>query len=213
MTIPGSGALSPQERVLTARVHTAVALTPGTWMVKVLPPPVVRRYLAGEVSAGRPGSVPPFDYRLVGGTVARHQDCANLRSAGEAIHAFRLDYPGSPFAANQPLCVLEFPVLDPHQFLVPFGAPWIPNVARADVSIAAQAMLDGVKLAGVDPNTYRLEIAPWPFTGTGLTGGGDLAVPEWWKRPGIVPMGSRIVVDGAVTAVYRGADTGWEATR
>lgn len=214
MTVPGSGTLSPQERVLTARVHTMVGLAPDTLMVKPLTPSSVDRYLRGEVSAGVVGARPPFDFRLVGGTVARHQDCVNLRQPRDFIQAFRLDYPGSPFRPDLAvLHTMEFPALFPDHYVVPFGAPSVPTADKRAVREAAYAMVDAVKMAGVDPNTYRQEIAPWPYSGTGLTAGGDLAMPEWWKRPGIVPVGARIMAGGAVVAVFRGASMGWEGSR
>lgn len=212
--VPGAGQLGERERVLTARVHAVVGLTADTVLVKALSPDSVPRFLAGEVSAGSPGARPPFDYRLVGGTVARKQDCARFRAPEDFRQAFRLDYPGSPFPAGLPvLHLMEFPAVDPDWYVVPFGAPTAPGVPVSAVRSAAYAMVASARAAGVDPGTVRMEIAPWPYAGTGLTAGGAMALPEWWKRPGLVPRGAVITShDGGpprVVAEYRGAREGW----
>ncbi|GAA3007362.1 hypothetical protein [Actinokineospora diospyrosa] len=186
-----TGSLSDHERALTARVHAIIALAPDTPLVKVLPPWAVDRYLRHEVSPGAAGAHPPFDYRLVGGTVARLQDCANLRTPRDFHQAFRLDYAGSPFHPDMPvLHTMEFIAEHPDRYVVPFGAPTGPREPAYEMTAAALA-------AGVDPNTVRTEFAPWPFTGTGITGGGPLALPEWWRQPGLIPAGSRITAHTA----------------
>ncbi|PPK67978.1 hypothetical protein V5P93_007324 [Actinokineospora auranticolor] len=182
----GSVSLSAHERALTARVHAVVTLEPNTVMVKVLTPGSVERYLRGEVSAGVVGARPPFDYRLVGGTVARLQDCANLRTPRDFHQAFRLDYAGSPFHPDALVHTMEFPAQHPDRYFVPYGAP-------DDARQPGYAMTAAALAAGVDPNTVRTEFAPWPYTGTGLTAGGPLALPEWWRQPGLIPLGARIV--------------------
>ena len=48
-----------------------------------LRPGSLERYLHAEVSAGRWGERPPFDYRVAGGTVARLQDLAGLRTPAD----------------------------------------------------------------------------------------------------------------------------------
>ncbi|RLK60301.1 hypothetical protein [Actinokineospora cianjurensis] len=182
-----TGSLSDHERALTARVHAIVTLAPDTWLVKVLAPWSVERYLRHEVSPGAVGSQPPFDYRLVSGTVGRLQDCGNLRTPRDFHQAFRLDYAGSPFHPDMPvLHTMEFTAGAPDRYVVPFGAPTGPREPAYAMTAAALA-------AGVDPNSVRTEFAPWPFTGTGLTAGGPLALPEWWKQPGVIPRGARIV--------------------
>jgi hypothetical protein len=223
--VPGSGALSQRERELTARVHTVVTLGRDTLMVKALPPGALERYLAAEVSQGVWGQRSPFDYRTVGGTVARAQDLARLRTPAEFLRALRLDYPGSPFRPDLPvLHLLEFRVVEPNKFIVPFGAPSVPDPAAPlpwdsdAVREAAYAMADAAEAAGVDPNTYRKQINPWPYSGTGITADPQLGVPEWWRRPDRVPGGSVIVAhrrDGerVPVAVYRGEAFGWEPVR
>ncbi|MGQ0838434.1 hypothetical protein [Actinokineospora sp.] len=214
-SVPGSGGLGQHERVLTARVHTMVALDADTVMVKVLAPGALDWYLRGEVSAGVVGARPPFDFRLVGGTVARRQDCVHLRTPRDHLQAFRLDYAGSPFHPDLPeLHTMEFPVLHPDHFVVPFGAPTALDLSASSPAVrdSAYAMTAAAREAGVDPNTYRTEIAPWPYTGTGLSAGGDLALPLWWRRPGIVPRGARIMAHpgSRPVAIYR---PGWADLR
>lgn len=223
--VPGSGALSPRERELTARVHIAVTLTPDTLMVKALPPGAPERYLAAEVSQGVWGQRSPFDHRTVGGTVVRAQDVARLRTPLDFMRALRLDYQGSPFHPDLPvLHVLEFRAVEPNKFVVPFGAPSVADPAAPlpwdsdAVREAAYAMADAAEAAGVDPNTYRKQINPWPYSGTGITADPQLGVPEWWRRPDRVPGGSVIVAHGrdgarSVVAVYRGEAFGWEPVR
>lgn len=217
MTVPGSGSLSPEERLLTARVHTLVELDPDTPMVKLLAPGEVERYLRREVSQGEWGRRPPFDYRLVGGYVARAQDAEELATPADFMRAFRVDYPGSPFRPDQPVIeVLEFRAVQPGQFVIPFGAPAVgPPQAVRD---AAYAMIDAAAEAGLDPNTYRMEIAPWPFTGTGITADPELGLPERWKRFGAIPAGSWIRRHDTAgqtrpVARYHGAAMGWEPVR
>ncbi len=210
----GSAGLSEHERALTARVHTVVTLAPDTVLVKVLAPGAVERYLRGEVSAGVVGARPPFDHRLVGGAVARLQDCANLRGPRDFHQAFRLDYAGSPFHPDMPvLHTMEFPALHPERYRVPYGAPTLPD--RPSPRGPGYAMVASALAAGVDPNAVRTEFAPWPFTGTGITAGGPLALPEWQRPPGVVPLGARITahtVRGArPVAVWRGSV--WEEQR
>ncbi|MFI9813926.1 hypothetical protein [Saccharothrix variisporea] len=221
MTVPGSGALDPRQRELTARVHVMVTLEPGTLMVKALPPGALRSYLAGEVSQGVWGRQAPFDHRVVGGTVVRAQDVAELRTPVEFMRALRLDYPGSPFRPDLPaLHVMEFPAVHPNKFVVPFGAPSLPDLGWTSdpVREAAYAMADAAAAAGVNPNTYRKQINPWPYSGTGITADPQLGVPEWWRRYDRVPGGSRIVEHRAngervEVAVYQGEVFGWEPVR
>jgi hypothetical protein len=222
--VPGSGQLDERERVLTARVHTMVGIETGTPMVKALPPASIPRYLANEVSAGQWGSKPPFTCHTITGTVYRHQDTTGMHTADEFRRAFRLDYPGSPFPPNaQQIHLIEFPAGAPEGYLVAFGAPSMLDSAAQlpanspEVRETAYAMADAAEAAGVDPNTYRKEIAPWPYAGTGLSAGGDLALPEWWKLPGAVPRGALIVELGPAgrrpLAHYGGATWGWLEVR
>ncbi|GLZ37492.1 hypothetical protein [Actinokineospora sp. NBRC 105648] len=211
--LPGSGSLGPEERLLTARVHTVVTLQPDTVLVKVLAPHAAERYLRGEVSPGVAGMQPPFDFRLVGGTVARRQDCVQLRAPRDFHQAFRLDYAGSPFRPDQPvLHTMEFVAEHPDRYLVPYGAPSLPGLAPRE---PGYAMTAAALAAGVDPNSVRTEFAPWPFTGTGITAGGPLAVPEWWRSPAAVPVGARIMSNTAAgahpVAIWRGR--AWEELR
>jgi hypothetical protein len=125
--IPGAGRLSDHERELVARVQPVVVVEPGTVMLNVLRPGSVERYLRREVSPGVWGQAPPFDYRLVGGTVVRQQDCSALRVPADFVRALRLDYPRGPFRVDQPvLHTMEFLAVDPAQFVTPFGAPSQP---------------------------------------------------------------------------------------
>jgi len=225
MRVPGSGALTQHERELAARVHTFVKVEPDTIMVKALAPAALRRYLNREVSQGVWGVAPPFDYRVAGGTVVRAQDVTQLRTPADFMRALRLDYPGSPFRPDLPvLHILEFPALAPNQYVKPLGAPSVddPNnpvpYDSDPVRAAAWAMADAAEAAGVDPNTYRKQINPWPYTGTGITADPELGVPEWWRRYDPIPGGSTIVEfnrEGMRTpvAVYRGEAFGWEPLR
>ncbi|WP_018686726.1 hypothetical protein [Actinokineospora enzanensis] len=187
----GSVDLTQHERELVARVHAIVTLEPDTPLVKVLTPGSVDRYLRGDISAGVIGALPPFDYRFVGGMVARLQDCVHLRAPRDYFQAFRLDYAGSPFHPDMPvLHTMEFPALYPDRYVIPYGAPGDARESGYAMTAAALAM-------GVDPNSVRTEFAPWPYTGTGLTAGGQWALPEWWKQPGVIPAGARIVAHAA----------------
>ncbi|HEV2777936.1 MAG TPA: hypothetical protein VGX25_00910 [Actinophytocola sp.] len=223
--VPGSGSLTQDERVLAARVQGLVEIAPDTPMIKLLAPGELERYLRREVSQGEWGRRPPFDFRTVGGIVARAQDTTNLRTPVEFMRAFRVDYPGSPFRPDQPVVhVMEFLAVQPGQFVIPLGAPASldpsaglrPNTPA--VRDAAYAMIDAAATAGLDPNTYRMEIAPWPYTGTGVTADPELGVPERWKRPSTVPSGATIFqYDPSArklpVAIYRGAALGWEQLR
>lgn len=221
--VPGAGAMTQQERELTARIHTIVTVEPNTILAKVLAPNALARYMRREVSAGEWGKEPPFDYRIVGGTVARLQDVAQLRTPAEFLRAFRLDFPGSPFTPNLPtLYVMELVAVDPSLVVIPLGAPappfpptgYPPNMS--DVRVAGVRMIDAARPAGVDPNSYRLEINPWPYTGTGITADAELGFPERWRRYAPVPVGAAIVAydqagNKRPVASYRGAVAGWEA--
>jgi len=223
--VPGSGALSQHERELTARVHTFVTVEPHTIMVKVLAPGSLQRFLNREVSPGAWGKEPPFDYRTIGGMVVRAQDVTELHTPADFMRALRLDYPGSPFRPDQPvLHILEFRAVAPNQYVTPLGAPSVddprnPVPFDSDaVRGAAWAMIDAAAAVGLDPNTYRKQINPWPYTGTGITADADLGVPEWWRRYDPVPGGSTIVEydqNGMRKPVagYRGEAFGWEPVR
>lgn len=224
-SVPGSGSLTQRERELTARVHTIVTVEPDTVMAKPLRPGSLDRYLRHEISAGVWGQQPPFDFRVVGGTVARQQDIANLRIPADFLRAFRLDYPGSPFFPGLPvLHVLEFVAVDPAQFVIPLGAPALPYPRpgfppnMTDVRVAGFRMIEAAETVGLDPNTYRLELNPWPYTGTGITPDQELGVPERWKRYGPLPAGATIVEHGRdgssrPVAGYQGAALGWRDLR
>ncbi|MTD57779.1 hypothetical protein [Amycolatopsis pithecellobii] len=220
--IPGSGRLSEHERELVARVHRAVVIEPGTIMLKVLRPGSIERYLRHEISPGVWGQAPPFDHRLVGGTVVRKQDCGRLRTPADFVHALRLDYPLSPFHPGLPMLhTMEFPAMDPAQYVTPLGAPSQPYPEdgfppdHAEVELVAAAMAQAAERAGVNPNTVRREVRPWPFTGTGLTADADGGVPERWRRFGPIPAGAAIVEypQAKPVAVYRGEAFGWAVTR
>jgi hypothetical protein len=100
------------------------ALDPSTVMIKVLRPDALARCLRGELTAGLPLGGPPFDHRVVGGTVARQQDCAPLRAPADFVRTLGLGYPGSPFHPDLAvLHVLAFPVLAPGQFVPVPAAP------------------------------------------------------------------------------------------
>lgn len=219
--IPGAGRLSDHERELVARVQRVVGIEPNTMMLKVLRPGSAERHLRREVSPGVWGQAPPFDYRLVGGSVVRQQDCAALRSPADFLRALRLDFAHSPFRPDQPvLHTMEFPAVDARQYVTPFGAPSQPYPEQGfpadhvDVELVAAAMAQAAERVGVDPNTFRREIRPWPYTGTGLTAEPQTGVPERWRRYGPVPAGAVIVEYPArrVIAAYRGEAGGWEVT-
>jgi hypothetical protein len=223
--VPGAGALSQHERELTARVHIFVTIEPDTIMVKALPPGALQRYLNREVSPGAWGSEPPFDYRVVGGTVVRAQDVTELHTPADFMRALRLDYPGSPFMPDVPvLDILEFRAVAPNQYIVPLGAPTVDdprNPAPYDsdaVREVAWAMADAAEAVGLDPNVYRKQINPWPYTGTGITADPELGVPERWRRYDPVPGGATIFEYNQngmrePVAVYRGEAFGWEPLR
>ncbi|HEU5473269.1 MAG TPA: hypothetical protein VFV67_21705 [Actinophytocola sp.] len=223
--VPGSGALTERERALTARVHTVVTVEPDTVLVKPLRPGSLERYLHAEVSAGRWGERPPFDYRVAGGTVARLQDLAGLRTPADLLRAFRLDYPGSPFRPDLPeLHLLAFAATQPAQLVIPLGAPALPYPRTGyppnmtEVRVAALRMIEAAEAAGVDPNAYRMELNPWPYTGTGITADPETGVPVRWRRYAPLPAGAVIMVyrlDGSTSQVasYRGAGFGWRAER
>jgi hypothetical protein len=223
--IPGSATLTQRERELTARMHTVVTVAPDTVMAKPVRPGSLDRYLAAELSAGMWGKEPPFDFRCVGGTVARRQDIANLRTPAEFVRAFRLDYPGSPFRPEQPMLhVLEFVAVQPAQFVIPLGAPSLPYPRTgfppniAEVRAASLHMVEAAETVGLDPNSYRVELNPWPYSGTGITPDAELGVPEWWKRYGPLPAGAVVVEHGQQgasrpVATYRGAALGWRDLR
>lgn len=219
--IPGSGALTRRERELLARVHTIVTVEAGTVLAKPLRPGSLVRYLRSEVSAGRPGGQPPFDYRTAGGIVGRQQDVAELRTPGQLIRAFRLDYEDSPFVPDLPvLHVLEFAATQPAQLVIPLGAPCPtfpktgspPNLTEARV--IAKHMVAAATAAGVDPDTTRMELNPWPFTGTGLTADPDTGIPVRWRRYAPLPAGAVIIerrADGTSRPVaeFGGGGYGW----
>lgn len=221
--VPGSGAMTQSERELTARIHPLVTVDANTVLVKVLAPNALARYMRREVSPGVWGKEPPFDYRIVGGTVARRIDIAEPHTQEKFLRAFRLDFPGSPFTQNLPmLYVMELATVDPNLVVTPLGAPCPPFPARgfppnmSDVRVASQRMIDAARAAGVDPNSYRLELNPWPYTGTGITADADLGVPERWRRYVPVPTGTVIVGydqsgNRRPVAIYRDAVAGWEA--
>jgi hypothetical protein len=223
--VPGSGALSQHERELAARVHTFVTVEPHTIMVKVLAPGSLPRFLDREVSQGAWGRVPPFDYRVAGGTVVRAQDVTELHTPAEFMRALRLDYPGSPFRPDLPvLHILEFRAMLPNQYVTPLGAPSVDDPGNPvpydsdPVRAAAWAMADAAETVGLDPNTYRKQINPWPYSGTGITADAELGVPEWWRRYDPLP-GDSVIYEHAhdgskvAAAVYRGEAFGWEPLR
>lgn len=222
--IPGSGSLTTQQRELVARSLTLAGIDAGTLMVKVLRPGAVSRYLGREISPGVWGRQPPFDYRMVGGSVSRHQDTTQLASPADFVSAFGLGYPGSPFGTN-PASVqtMEFPAVNVDRFVLPLGAPTLPYPAigyppnQADVQVAALDMVDAARRAGLDPNLVRKELNPWPFTGTGITADANLGFPEFWMQFSQIPA-SAVIFDHntgrkAPVAVYRGAVLGWELVR
>jgi hypothetical protein len=223
--VPGSGTLTQHERELAARVQGFVTIEPETIMVKVLAPGVLQRYLSRAVSSGVWGKEPPFDYRMVGGSVVRAQDVTELHTPADFIRALRLDYPGSPFRPDLPvLHILEFRAVAPNQYVTPLGAPSVedpsnPAPYNSDpVRAAAWAMADAAAAVGLDPNTYRKQINPWPYTGTGITADAELGVPERWRRYDRIPADATIIEynrDGAriPVAVYRGEAFGWEPLR
>jgi hypothetical protein len=223
ISIPGSGELTQRQRELLARSLTLAPIEPNTVMVKALPPAILGRYLRAEISAGRWGEIPPFDYRRVGGTVARQQDTTHLRTPPDFIRGFRLDYQGSPFRPDQrELHTMEFLAIEPRSFVIPLGAPTLqyprtgypPN--QADVRIAAHAMIDAARTAGLDPNTYRMELNPWPCSGTGITADPEFGFPERWMCFNPIPNAATIFAYDQVgnktpVAIYRGVMLGWES--
>ncbi|MFL6142812.1 MAG: hypothetical protein ACJ72N_13205 [Labedaea sp.] len=224
-SVPGSGGLTQHERELTARVHTLVTVEPDTVLAKPLRPGSLERYLRGEVSAGRWGEEPPFDFRMAGGTVARAQDLPDPATPADLVRAFRLDYPGSPFRPDPPvLLVVEFAATEPAQLVIPLGAPappypptgFPPNMT--DVRMAGFRMLEAAQTAGLDPNLYRLELNPWPYAGTGITADPELGVPERWRRFAPLPAGALIVEYTTAggrrpVAGYSGSALGWRDLR
>ncbi|MFD8497417.1 hypothetical protein [Amycolatopsis sp. NPDC059657] len=220
-SIPGAGQLSHEQRVLVARSLRLAPIEADTLMVKVLRPGAAGRYLGREVSAGMPGVKPPFHHKLVGGSVSRQQDTTHLRTPVEFVASFRLDFPANAFGAQPSnVQVMEFLAVDPDRFVLPLGAPTLPyprtgypeNHAR--VEVAAMDMVAAAREAGIDLDTFRQELNPWPYTGTGITANSELGFPEYWMRFGVVPGGAMIFDynhqgQKNPVAVYRGAALGW----
>jgi hypothetical protein len=102
----------------------------------------------------------------------------------ELFQAFRLDDPASAFRRDLPaIPVMGFLAGDPDQYVTPLGAPPArePQVgleaASPEVRAAAYAMVAAAESAGLDPNTYRKEIAPWPTPVPGSP------PPTTWRFP------------------------------
>lgn len=215
--VPGSGSLSPEERELVLKVQTWVTIEPDTWMLKVLPPGMTDLYLQRAIL-----SAPPFDYRMVGGQVARSQDTADLTTPQALVQAFRLDHVPGFDAEMSTVDVMEFPATRPEQYHIPLGAPSHLDPAfelpadSSPVSRAADEMIRAAKVVGLDGNSYHREIRPWPYTGTGMTASAMSPVPERWRRYSRVPKGATIsridaVNNKSMIAVFDGEPFGWRA--
>jgi hypothetical protein len=223
--IPGSGQLTREQRDLVARSLQFAPVESNTVMIKALRPDALSRYLRREMSAGVSGRQPPFNFRTVGGMVARQQDTTHLRGPEDFIAGFRLDFPGSPFTPNIPVIhAMEFLAVDPDKFVIPLGAPTLPYPGigyppnQADVRVAAWEMFDAARRSELDPGTYRMELNPWPYTGTGITANSEIGFPERWMRFGEVPESATIIEHDrrgvkVPVAIYRGAALGWESLR
>jgi hypothetical protein len=194
-------------------------------MVTVLRPGSANRYISKDVSAGVWGREAPFNYRLVGGTVGRQQDATQLRTPADYVTGFRLDFKGSPFRADMPTIeTMEFTASDPRYFVIPLGAPALPYPDDhlpdnySEVRKAAYAMVSAARGSDLDPNSYRMELRTWPYTGTGITGDPNLGFPERSMSFVEVPQAATIfeINQSAVktpVAIYRGAVLGWEGLR
>jgi hypothetical protein len=223
--VPGAGQLSEQERVLLARVHTLVPLTPDTVMIKVLPPGALRIYLTNTVATSVPGEGVTFDHRTVGGYVARAVDAEDLTTPTAFVSAFHWAYPTSGYHANADrLHVMEFAAGPVDRYTVPFGAPAHPDPTfglpadSPEVGQVADAMAAAAVAAGVAPATFRRQIDFWPFTGTGLTPNGLDGLPVWWRRFDDLPAGASIYEydqqEGKhLVARYTGRMAGWRDLR
>jgi hypothetical protein len=223
--VPGSGRLSDEERVLLARAHTLVPLTPDTMMFKVLPPGALRIYLANAIAINAPGEGLTLDHRTVGGYVARAVDAEELTTPAAFIKAFRWDYPTSGYHLNAArIHVMEFLAGPVDRYTIPFGAPAHPDPAfgipfdSPEVARVADQMVAAAVTAGVDPAVYARQIDFWPFTGTGLTPNMMDGLPVWWRRYEDLAMDTVIYeYDTAGTknpvARYTGHMSGWKDLR
>lgn len=82
-------------------------ITPGTPMLKAIPPLLLEPYLNGQRS-------------VIAGYIYRAQDCSLLRRPAEFFQALALGYPGSEFRPDMPeIWLLRWPALAAPGSLVP----------------------------------------------------------------------------------------------
>ncbi|HET9142717.1 hypothetical protein [Actinophytocola sp.] len=224
VNVPGSGALSQQERILVARVHTMVEPTPDTMMFKVLPAGALRVYLGNLISTAGPGEL-TLDCRTAGGYVARVVDAEDLRTPAAFIKAFHWDYPtvGFPLNASR-IHVMEFPAGPVDWYSVPLGAPAHPDPSLGlhhtspQVRQVADEMVAAGEAAGIDPARIERVIDYWPYTGTGMTPNALDGLPVWRRRYHALPAGTMIFeydTQGTKNPVahYQGQLWGWKDLR
>lgn len=223
--VPGAGRLTDEERLLLARVHALVPLTPDTVLFKVLPAGALRVYLSNTVAVTVPDGGPTFDHRTVGGYVARMVDAAELVTPAAFIKAFHWDYATSGYHLNAArIHVLEFAAGPVARYTVPFGAPAHQDPAfgllpeSAAVQQVADDMMAAAEAAGVHPATFDRQIDFWPYTGTGMTPNGMNGLPIWWRRYDDLPEGAMIYEYDTLgeknpVARYLGRLGGWRDLR
>lgn len=123
-------------------------ITPGTPMLKPLPPRLLEPYLSGQRS-------------VIAGYIYRAQDCP-LRTPAEFCQALALGYPGSDFSPDMPeICLLRWLALDVPGSLVPPSpgghgrapgpAAAVPEFFTLPVPIPVGAEIHRVALDGQEP--------------------------------------------------------------
>ena len=171
--------LTPEQARTIHEVRHAVRLDPETVVAKVLPAPLVERYLAG--------STEDFDATVVGGFVARLDDIADFHDPVGVYEGLALDYvvgdpPTAPFSpADELVFSMRFPASDLGEYAIPFGGH----------------SPDANALVGLGPGSSGINARPTyqdpPFTGTGFTASQEHVVPEFTRNPRAqIPDGARI---------------------
>ena len=171
--------LTPEQARTIHDVRHAVRLDPETVVAKVLPAPLVERYLAG--------STEDFDATVVGGFVARLDDIAEFHDPAGVYEGLALDYvvgdpPTAPFSpADELVFSMRFPASDLGEYAIPFGGH----------------SPDANALVGLGPGSSGINARPTyqdpPFTGTGFTASQEHVVPEFTRNPRAqIPDGARI---------------------
>ncbi len=117
-----------------------------------------------------------------------------VTKVADFISLFNLAIPGTPFAADRPIDILEMP-----------ANPYM-QVRNAVGPLDPRSIFGGI-----------IEFPP--FTGSGLVRGGGVSADLLWLEPTRVSVGSRIVryypgnPEPQVRAIYHGVTWGWENTK